>query len=104
MLMRLIVFKGVLVFLVVGSAFGMAIWQGAKESLEPKPAAGDSSSVRVFDRYPLPLGCGCAAVAFVAAFGDLFMAGRRKGAVPTYTDEEFLAKFGGNLNGQRPAQ
>lgn len=92
MLFRLIVFKVVFAFLVIVSAIGLAIREGVNESLADNPAA----AARVFRRYSLPLGCGCAAVAALAACGDLLLAGRRKGALPTYTDEEFVAKFGGN--------
>ena len=98
MLIRIVVFKAVLAILVFGSAFGLAIWRGVDESLNGKPAqsAEGSAVVRTFRRYPLPLGLGCAAVAAAAAFGDLLFSARGKGSLPTYSDEEFLAKFGGN--------
>jgi hypothetical protein len=105
MFIRLIVFKCVFAFLVIGSALGLAIRDGVNESLSSQDsaqAADDSAAVRVFRRYPLPLGLGCAAVAALAAFGDLLFIGRRTGALPTYTDEEFVAKFGGNADAQRP--
>jgi hypothetical protein len=38
-------------------------------------------------------------IALVASCGDLLLGGRRKGALPTYTDEEFIAKFGGSPEG-----
>jgi hypothetical protein len=102
-LLRLIVFKIVFAFLVIGSALGLAIRDGVQASLQ---AGSDNptAAVRMFRQYPLPLGCGCAAVAFLASFGDLLLAGRRKGALPTYTDEEFVAKFGGTTDAQRLSQ
>lgn len=99
MFLRLIVFKVVLLILVIGSAIGLTMRDGANKSRagsDSRTAAG-----RTFRRYPLPLGCGCAVVAGLVAFGDLLLAGRRKGALPTYTDEEFLAKFGGSPDSQR---
>ena len=109
MLFRLIVFKVVFAFLVIVSAIGLAIRDGRNplpRIQDPPRAPSDNPAMGVgaFQRYPLPLGCGCAAVAFLAAFGDLWLAGRRKGALPTYTDEEFVAKFGGSPNAQRPLQ
>ena len=105
MLIRIFVFKGVLAILVFGSAFGLAIWKGVDESLSGKPAqpAEGSAVVRTFRRYPLPLGLGCAAVAAAAAFGDLLFSARGKGSLPTFTDEEFLAKFGGSADAKPPA-
>jgi len=50
------------------------------------------------------MGCGCAVVAFLAACGDLLTFGRRKSVLPTYTGEEFVARFGGSQDAQRPAQ
>jgi len=97
MFLRLIVFKMVFAFLVIGSGIGLAIRDGVSQD---NPSAIASS----FKRYPLPLGCGCAALAALAAFGDLLGAGRRKGALPTYTDEEFLAKFGGSKDAEPPLQ
>ncbi|HZL88427.1 MAG TPA: hypothetical protein VFB96_08645 [Pirellulaceae bacterium] len=105
MLTRLIVFKCVLAFLVIGSALGLAIRDSVNESLSTHDPLGQgesaASTVRIFRGYPLWLGCGCATVAFLAAFGDLLLVGCRKGALPTYTDEEFVAKFGGSSDGQR---
>ena len=99
MFIRLIIFKGVFFMLAVGSAIGLAIYDGANES--HSGSSSPKAAVRAFQRYSLPLGCGCAVVAGFVAFGDLLMAGRRKGALPTYTDEEFLAKFGGSPDSQR---
>ena len=99
MFFRLIVFKVVFFILVAGSAIGLAIREGANESRNG--ADHQTAAARAFRRYPLPLGCACALVASLVAFGDLLMAGRRKGALPTYTDEEFLAKFGGSPDSQR---
>ena len=105
MLIRIIVFKAVLAFLVFVSALGLAIRDGVNESLSGKSTkeAEASAVVRTFRRYPLPLGLGCAAVAALAAFGDLLFSARGKGALPTYTDEEFLAKFGGSAEAKPPA-
>ena len=105
MLIRIIVFKAVLLFLCFGTALGLTIRDGVNESLSggaPVQSEG-SAVVRTFKRYPLPLGLGCAAVAALAAFGDLLFFARGKGALPTYTDEEFLAKFGGNADAGPPA-
>jgi hypothetical protein len=103
MFVRLIIFKVVLAVLVFGSAFGLAIREGAKDSL--RGGSGNTGSAgRIFRQYPLPLGMGCVAVALAVAFGDLLLAGRSKGALPTYTDEEFLAKFPGNADAQQPLQ
>jgi hypothetical protein len=101
MLFRLIIFKVVLAVLVIGSAFGLAIRDGVNESL--RGGSGDTTSAaRIFRQYPLSLGLGCVAVAALVTFGDLLLGGRNKGVLPTYTDEEFLAKFGGNADAQRP--
>src|SRR5262245_51564301 len=103
MLIRLIIFKAVLLFLVAGSAFGLAIRDAVQKSL-----SGDSHkptvTARIFRRYPLPLGGACAAVAFLAAFGDMLVVRRSKSALPTYTDEEFLARFAGNSDAQQPCR
>jgi hypothetical protein len=102
MLVRLVIFKIVFAFLVLVSAFGLAIRESVNESLSGSRAK--TTAVNAFRRYPLPLGCACAAVAGLAAFGDLLLFGRRKGTLPTYTDEEFIAKFGGSPDGQRTLQ
>jgi hypothetical protein len=101
MLFRLIVFKVVFAFLVIASAVGLAIRDGVQDSLSAE-SDNSTAAIRTFRQYPLPLGCGCAAVAALAAFGDLMLVGRRKGALPTYTDEEFVAKFGGSADAQQP--
>ena len=102
MFFRLMIFKVVFAILVIGSGTWLAIREGA---FEPRTGSnGRSVADRTFRRYPLPLGCGCAVVAGLVAFGDLLLAGKRKGTLPTYTDEEFLAKFGGNPDAQRPVQ
>jgi hypothetical protein len=102
MIVRVIVFKFVLFVLVVGSAFGLAIRDGVQDSL--RGASSGQTATRAFRKYPLPLGFGCAAVAFAVAFGDVLLGGRRKAALPTYTDEEFLAKFGGSPNAQQSVE
>ena len=104
MLFRLIVFKVVFAALVVVSVFGLAIHEGVHHSLSPTASHSPTAARRILQRYTLPLVGGCAAVALLAAFGDLLLAGRRKGALPTYTDEEFLAKFGGSPDAQQPSQ
>jgi hypothetical protein len=88
MFFRLMIFKVVFLFLVIASAIWLAVREGATLD-NPTAAAGS------FRRYPFSLGCGCAAVAGLAAFGNLLLPGRRKAALPTYSDEEFLARFGG---------
>ena len=92
---RILVFKVVFLFLGIGSAIGLAVHEGVSFD-DPKAAAGS------FRRYPLPLGLGCAGVALLAAFSDMWLPGRRKNELPTYTDEEFLAKFGGTRDPERP--
>jgi hypothetical protein len=92
MFFRFIVFQVVFVVLAAASAIGLAIRDGVNESLSENPKA----AVRAFRQYPLPIGCGCAGVAFLAAFGDALLPRRRKAGLPTYSDEEFIAKFGGN--------
>src|SRR5688572_5402971 len=108
MFQRLIVFKIVFFVLVMVSAFGVAIYDGVDRSLKthnPKISGFEKPTVSVRDfRYPLPLGFGCAVVALLVACSDVWVAERRKGTLPTYSDEEFVAKFGGNLDAQPPSQ
>jgi hypothetical protein len=101
MFVRLIIFKVVFAILVLVSAVGLAIRDGVNQSQSGSDRQG--TAVSTFRRYPLSLGCGCAAIAGLAAFGDLLLSGRRK-ALPTYTDEEFIAKFGGSADAQRTVQ
>jgi hypothetical protein len=89
MFIRFIVFQVLFVILAVASAIGWAVHNGVTVD-DPATAA------RGFRQYPLPLGCACVVVAFLAAFGGLWLPGKRKSGLPTYTDEEFIAKFGGS--------
>jgi hypothetical protein len=103
MFTRLIVFKVLLFVLVMGSALGLAIRDGVLQS-QGSGSGNAATAGRIFRQYPLPLGLGCVAIAGAVAFGDLLLGSRRKDALPIYTDEEFLAKFGGNADAQRPVQ
>lgn len=96
MITRLLIFKGTFVALACLCFAGLlisdtvqAVNSGGVNSREY--GQGPASSI---PGYSLPILAGCLAVAACVAFGDLILA-RDRGALPTYGDEEFVARFGG---------
>ena len=98
MFRRIIIFKvvfasSVLVCMAVLFVYGTV--NRAEQLQTNSRLVGQQIAEEMIPRFQWPVLIGSLAVATWLAFGDLL--GRDKGSLPTYSDAEFIAKFGGKM-------
>lgn len=95
---RIIILKVTFSILVI-FCFIALLGSGISEMMETSPrdpvAFGKKYAAEVFPRYYVPILGGSLAVSVCVAFGDVLFQRRPKQALLTFSDEEFVSRFGG---------
>jgi hypothetical protein len=99
---RLLIFKGVFlasVLISFGALFVYGVFQHIEDLQSNATEVGRLIAKEHVLVYQWPVIGGSLLLAGWFAFGDLYRSGKSKGRLPTYTDDEFIAKFGGKTAG-----
>jgi hypothetical protein len=102
MLRRLLIFKGVFlasVIVCLGVLFVKGVVDRAEDLQSNASNVGRLIAKEQLQTWQWPILGGSLLLACGFAFGDLLTGGRSRHALPTYSDAEFIARFGGKAPG-----
>ena len=100
MFRRILIFKGVFASSVLFCIVALFVYGTIDhvEQLQTNPRLiGQQIAQEMIGRFQWPVLIGSLALATWLAFGDLMSRSKGKRSLPTYSDGEFIAKFGGKV-------